>query len=127
MPSTCAPIACLLMVVSTLSPRPLEAQGLTGALIGSVRDAHGVLAGAVVRIASPALIGGPRSQTTDQTGQVRFLGLSPGVYVIDIELTGFRTYLEKDIRIGAGATIRVAAELRLAGVTESVVVEGPGS
>ena len=46
--------ACVLL------PRPAVAQGLTGALIGTVKDAQGgVLPGAVVRVGSPALIGGP--------------------------------------------------------------------
>ena len=44
--------ACLLQV------HGVTAQGLTGALIGSVRDAQGeVVSGAVVRLSSPALIG----------------------------------------------------------------------
>ena len=45
------------------------AQGLTGALIGSVRDAQGeVVSGAVVRLSSPALIGGAQTLTTNETG-----------------------------------------------------------
>src|SRR5687767_14416787 len=48
--------ACLLL------PGMAGAQGLTGALIGTVKDAQGgVLSGAVVRISSPALIGGPQT------------------------------------------------------------------
>ena len=66
------------------------AQGLTGALIGTVRDAQGgVLPGARVRVSSPALIGGPMSLTTDEKGQLRFSTLPPGPYALDIELEGF--------------------------------------
>jgi hypothetical protein len=66
--------ACLLQVhVAT-------AQGLTGALIGSVRDAQGeVVSGAVVRLSSPALIGGAQTLTTNETGQLRFPALPPGL------------------------------------------------
>ena len=47
-------LTCLLM------PAPAVAQGLTGALIGTVRDDQGgVLPGAIVRVKSAALIGGP--------------------------------------------------------------------
>jgi len=49
------------------------AQGLAGALIGSVRDAQGeVVSGAIVRLSSPALMGGPVTLTTNETGQLRF-------------------------------------------------------
>ena len=106
----------------------LAAQGLTGALIGTVKDAQGgVLPGAVVRVSSPALIGGPATLTTNEKGQLRFPALPPGPYVLDIELQGFATYHEEDIRIGAGATIERTAVLTLAGLAESVVVEGAGS
>ncbi len=111
-----------------LLPRVAVAQGLTGSLIGTVRDAQGgVLSGAVVRVGSPALIGGPATQTTNQKGQLRFPALPPGPYVLDIEFPGFTTYHEENISIGAGATIERTAVLTLAGFAESVAVEGAGS
>ena len=49
----------LVMALCLLVARTAAAQGLTGALIGTVTDEQGgVLAGARVRISSPALIGG---------------------------------------------------------------------
>jgi hypothetical protein len=104
------------------------AQGLTGALIGSVKDDQGgVLPGAVVRVSSPALIGGVATVITNEKGQLRFPALPPGRYLLDIELQGFASLREEDIRIGAGATIERTVVLKLAGVAESVVVEGAGS
>ena len=114
--------ACVLL------PRVTCAQGLTGALIGTVRDAQGgVLPGAAVRVNSPALIGGPATMTTNEKGQLRFPALPPGPYVLDIEMPGFATLHEEDIIIGAGATIERMAVLKLAGLAESVVVQGSGS
>ena len=104
------------------------AQGLTGALIGTVKDDQdGVLAGAVVRLASPALIGGVVTVTTNERGQLRFPSLPPGLYELDITMPGFATLHEADILIGAGATIERSVVLKLAGVAESLVVEGAGS
>ena len=60
-------------------------------------------------------------------GQLRFPALPPGRYALDIELPGFAPYHEADIRIGAGATIERTVVLQLAGLAESVVVEGAGS
>jgi hypothetical protein len=108
--------------------RVTAAQGLTGALIGTVKDAQGgVIPGAAVRVTSPALIGGPAHLTTNEKGQLRFPTLPPGPYALDVEMPGFGTYHEADISIGAGATIERTAVLTLAGLAESVVVEGAGS
>ena len=103
-------------------------QGLAGALIGTVKDEQGgVLAAARVTISSPALIGGPETLLTSETGQLRFPALPPGPYVFTVDLQGFTPYREEDIRIGAGATIERTVVLKVAGRAESVVVEGAGS
>jgi hypothetical protein len=104
------------------------AQGVTGALIGTVRDAQGgVVPGAIVSITSPAMIGGPRTLTTDESGQLRFPTLPPGSYVMSIALQGFASYREEDISIQAGATIERLLVLKLEGFVDSVVVRGSGS
>ena len=114
--------ACVLL------PWVTAAQGLTGTLIGTVKDDQGgVLPGAVVRVSSPALIGGPAIVTTNDKGHMRFPALPPGRYALDVEIRGFATYHEDDVPIGAGATIERTAVLRVAGVAESVIVEGAGS
>ena len=111
-----------------LLPGIATAQGLMGALIGTVKDEQGgVLAGASVRISSPALIGGPETLITSDTGQLRFPSLPPGLYGLAIELQGFMPYHEDEVSIGAGATIERTAVLKVAGLAESVVVEGAGT
>jgi hypothetical protein len=110
-----------------LCPSIAGGQGLTGAIIGTVKDAQGgVLKGAVVRVSSPALMGGPATSTTDEKGQLRFPTLPPGLYVLDIELTGFQGYHEEGIPVGAGGTIEKSVSLAV-GLSELVVVEGNGS
>ncbi len=121
-------MSALLAVGAMLLPRTADAQGLTGALVGTVKDEQGgVLPGARVRVTSSALIGGPVTTTTDEEGRWRFPVLPPGPYVLDIELTGFAPCHEDDLRIGAGATLERTARLKVAGVAESVVVQGSGS
>jgi uncharacterized protein (DUF2141 family) len=83
--------ACLLL------PGVATAQGLQGALIGTVKDEQGgVLAGARVSISSPALIGGPETLITSDKGQLRFPSLPPGLYALAIELQGFTPYHEDE-------------------------------
>ena len=111
-----------------LLPAIAAAQGLTGAIVGTVRDAQGgVVSGAAVRVSSPALIGGPVTQRSSEKGQVRFLALPPGPYVLDIEFAGFASFHEAGILIGGGNTIERQVVLKVAGVQESVNVEGGGS
>jgi hypothetical protein len=118
----------VLVAAVCLLPRVADAQSLTGALIGSVNDIDGgALSEAHVRITSPALIGRELTTTTNARGRLRFAALPPGSYALDIEMTGFAPYHEDDISIGAGATIERTAVLRLAGIAESVTVQGAGS
>ena len=122
------PVMCLIASGFILLPGMTAAQGLTGALIGTVKDAQGgVLPAAAVRVSSPALIGGVAMVTANEKGQLRFPTLPPGSYTLDIEMPGFDTYHEEDISIGAGATIERTAVLHPAGREESIVVEGAGS
>jgi TonB-dependent receptor-like protein/carboxypeptidase family protein len=117
---------CLLLLATFILPATTGAQGLNGALVGTVRDEQGgVLPGALVRVASPALIGGELTATTNERGQLRFPVLAPGSYALTIELPPrFATYREENITIGAGATLERTVVLTVAGVAEAVVVEG---
>jgi hypothetical protein len=117
-----------LAVACVLAPWMTFAQGLTGAFVGTVTDAAGgVISGAVVRISSPALIGGELTTKTDERGQLRFPSVPPGSYALEIVLDGFRPYRDADIRIGAGATIERTPVLMLAALADSIVVHGSGS
>lgn len=119
---------CLLLLATfvLLPVTSASAQGLSGALVGSVRDEQGgALQGALVRVSSPALIGGTLTVTTNEKGQLRFPVLAPGSYALTIELPPkFAPYREENITIGAGATLERTVVLALAGVAETVVVEG---
>lgn len=116
------------VVAAALLPRTASAQGLTGALIGTVQDEQGaIVSGAVARLTSPALIGGPLTSTTDERGRLRFPLLLPGSYVLDIERPGFGPYHEEDIYIGAGSTLSRTIVLSIAAVTESLVIAASGS
>jgi len=87
---TCRTQKVLGAAVAILLPSIATSQGLTGRLIGSVKDEQGgALAGARVTIMSPALIGGRATLVTSDNGQLRFPSLPPGLYVFEVELEGF--------------------------------------
>lgn len=118
----------LLAIAWVMASLPVDARVLTGALVGTVKDEQGaVLSGALVRVTSPSLIGGPATMITNERGQLRFPTLTPGTYSLDIDLPGFAAYHEADIRIGVGATLERTVVLKVAGLEESLVVQGIGS
>jgi hypothetical protein len=121
-------VAFTLVFVLLLTGRTL-AQGLSGSLSGSVKDEQGgILDGATVTVASPALIGGDQRTATNDKGQWRFPVLAPGVYVLVVEMApGFAAYREEGIGIGAGAAIERPVVLQLASVAQTVTVTGGSS
>src|SRR5262249_45216712 len=75
-------VACVLLL-----PPIAKSQGLTGTLIGKVKDEQGAaIPGGTVRVTSDALIGGPRTIPTNEAGQFRFPNLTRGSYTLDIEM-----------------------------------------
>ena len=114
----------LLFVASLLLPRTVLPQGLTGTVIGTVRDEQGgVLPGAQATLTSPALIGGPARLATNERGQLRFQALPPGRYTLEIRMDGFAHYRDEEIDVGAGATIERVVVLTVGGITVGVDVE----
>ena len=98
-------VAVLLLATAIRS----NAQGLTGTLIGTVRDEHGgAIRGAHVMVSSSALIGGTITQVTNDKGQLIFPALPPGSYTLEIRYDGFASRKETGIDIrGAGTIERV--------------------
>jgi hypothetical protein len=102
-----------------------HAQVTTGNIIGTVRDESGaVLPGVTATLTSPALPGGPQSAITSQHGDYRFTGLQPGTYALRVELNGFTTYEETDLRVLAASTAERIVTLRVASVAETITVSG---
>jgi Carboxypeptidase regulatory-like domain len=79
----------------------------TGTLIGDVRDAQGaVLPGVTITATSDALIGGPRSVVSTETGAYQIAPLPPGTYTVTYELIGFAPLRREGIIVQVGATFR---------------------
>ena len=115
----------LLFAACLLVPGTGLAQGLTGTVIGTVRDQQGgILSGAQITLSSPALIGGPASSVTNEKGQLRFQALPPGLYALDVRMDGFAPYRDAGITIGAGATIERFVVLAVSGIAVAIDVDG---
>ena len=81
---------CFALLIALALPAAVFAQGQTGSIAGTVKDATGaVLPGVTVEASSPALIEKSRSVVTDGSGAYRIVDLRPGVYTVTFTLTGF--------------------------------------
>src|SRR5262245_17441127 len=94
MEMTPRPIGALLGVaLLALSSIDASAQGLTGILVGTVKDTQGgVLPGAAIRVASPAPMSGAEQTISDDKGHWRVSVLPPGQYVVTVELAQFERH-----------------------------------
>jgi len=110
----------LFILVASASPALAQS-----AISGTVRDASGgVLPGASVEAASPALIEKARTATTDEQGRYSIVDLRPGQYKVTFTLQGFSTLVRDGIDLPANFTATVNGELKIGALEESVTVTG---
>ena len=113
-----ASVALFLVVV----PRQAAAQSQ---IAGAVKDeSGGVLPGVTVEAASPVLIEGSRSTTTDSDGRYRIVDLRPGTYKLTFTLTGFSTLVKDGVDLPANFTSTINADLKVGSLSETVTVSG---
>jgi trimeric autotransporter adhesin len=99
------------------------AQTFTGGLRGLVRDANGVVPGVTVTLLNDAT-GATRDAVSNEEGQYNFAAVPPGSYSIKAELTGFKTYENKNIRIAAQQFVTLDIALEVGQLQETITVTG---
>lgn len=112
-----------LLVATVMAAAPLGAQvSTTGEIVGIVKAEDGtVLPGATVTVEGAALIQKSLAVTTDAMGAFRFPQLTPGNYVVRVELKGFETR-EYTVVVNVGRTSSVPVTLSVGRATEKVAV-----
>jgi hypothetical protein len=94
-------------------------------IAGVVRDTSGaVLPGVTVTATSPVLIEKERVAITDSEGRFVITQLRPGEYKVTFGLSGFSTVVREGIRLAAGFSANVEAELRVGSLEETITVTG---
>jgi vitamin B12 transporter len=109
------------LFVSTLS----YGQNQTG-IFGTISDERGgKIVGAEVGLRSR---GGVQLKTvTDQNGAFAFANLNPGEYLIEVKAEGFASFASNEINLTRGNNLHLDLELKVASVSESVVVTATGT
>ena len=112
----------ILLLAAAIVPIAAWAQAT---LAGTVKDASGaVLPGVTVEASSPVLIEKTRSATADASGQYRIESLQPGTYTVTFTLSGFSTLKRDDVVLSGTGVVKIDAEMKVGGVSETITVTG---
>src|SRR5436309_10696051 len=100
-------LAVLLLVLAL----PALAQVQSGNIYGKTAGPEGQpMPGVTVTLTGA---GAPQTQTTDERGQFRFPGLSPGLYTVKSELEGFAPTENKNVEVNVGRNTEVDLTLKI--------------
>jgi hypothetical protein len=101
---------------------PCLAQQSTSEVRGRVLDTQqGVLPGVAVTVTNQAS-GLYRVATSNADGTYFVGGLPPGLYLVEAELSGFKKYARRDVRLDLGHTTTLDVALEIGAVAEEVTV-----
>lgn len=98
-------------------------QGFQGGVRGTISDPNGVMPGVEVTLINE-LTNASRTSQTNEVGQYVFANVLPGTYTIRAALAGFRSYENKEIRIGAQEFLTFDIRLEVGQLQESITVTG---
>lgn len=119
-------VLTMVAVVLLLTPAEAVAQATarTGTLTGIITDPDGAtLPGVTVTVSGPVLIQA-QVTVTGIDGRFRVPALPPGIYRVEVELEGFGSLQQNDVRVSMGATQQVNFGMVVGGVEETVTVVG---
>lgn len=111
------------LLIVPLSVSAAWAQTFTGGLRGAVRDANGVIPGVNVTLVNDAT-GASRDAVSNDQGQYNFAAVPPGNYTVKAELSGFKTYENKALRVAAQQFITLDITLEVGQLQETITVTG---
>ncbi len=102
-----AAVAALLVLFAA---GPAAGQVTTGTLVGTVRDSNGVVPGASV-IVREVNKGTSDSYVTDDTGSYTAAFLTPGTYLVEVSVPGFKKWVRDGVilQVNQRARVDVAA------------------
>ena len=116
------------VIVSLVALQTLVwAQTGTTSLRGTVTDKSGAtVAQAKVRLTNPER-GLERTTTSGPTGEFEFLQLQPNTYQLNVEMTGFRKYEQKNVQLLVDVSATIKVTLDVGAMTETVEVSAEGA
>src|ERR1700722_399940 len=112
-------LVCLIVCLAALA----LAQSERGTITGAVRDASGASIPAATVIITNQDTNVAIHAVTNQDGEYTVPNLSPGVYIVRVEKSGFRPSEERGLAVNAAQTVRADAALQIGTSTQAVEVQ----
>ena len=117
-------VAVFLTVTCLIVTQPGNAQSTSGRVRGTVTDASGgAVATAMVTLVNSAT-NVKRETTTSASGEYQFLEVGVGTYEVNVNQTGFKKFVRKDVTVDLNQVVSVDISLQVGGSTETVEVTG---
>src|SRR5919106_2708553 len=115
-------IAAAAFGVMLLAATVAHGQQGTGELRGKVLDAQNAVLPGVTVVAKNEASGQFREIVSGQDGSFFMSALTPGTYELSGELTGFKKYQRKGVRVEVGKTVSIDVQLEVGGIEQEVTV-----
>ena len=112
------------LILLFLSVSVAGAQQGTSELRGRVMDQQGAVMPGVAIVVTNQDNGTFRETVSSADGAFHLSGMTPGTYEIRAELTGFKRYQARDLRLEVGRSAQVEVRLEVGAIAESVTVTG---
>src|SRR6266496_4556196 len=118
---------CVLLMLVAAVPATASAQFDSGQISGFVRDAQqAAIPGAAVTVTNQGN-GDHRSSVTNAVGFFVFPDLPVGIYSVTVELSGFKKFVQTDLRLSAASQMAVDGVLEVGSLEETVEVRASPS
>jgi hypothetical protein len=118
----CAGLVMFALAFVVCASIPAVAQVSTGSIVGTVVDASGqVIPGAQVTIRNVNR-NTSSAHVTDQNGTYSALFLVPGTYEVQVELSGFKTWIRSGLVLQVNDRLRIDAALEVGALEERTTV-----
>ncbi len=114
-------LSTIVMAIGTAGS--VQAQTFQGGLRGTVRDGQGVVPAATVILVNQETKVS-RETVSNAAGEYSFPAVAPGTYTIRANITGFKTFELKDVRIGTQQFVNLDVALEVGTITETITVTG---
>jgi hypothetical protein len=118
--SAAAAVVCLSLIAGI----HLHAQQGTGELRGRILDAQGAVLPGVTVVAKNEATGQVREIVSGGDGSFFMSALTPGVYELTAQLSGFRRYQRSGVRVEVGKTFALDVQLEVGAIEQAVTVTG---
>ena len=117
-------LAFLLAFVAFTCCQLVQAQNVTGTILGTVKDESGAFVEGAAVLLTNTNTGSARTIQTDASGNYIATNLQLGVYSVKGEKAGFRPITKTGIELAVDAKVTVDLQLQIGSVQEAITVIG---